>query len=69
MIESRGILEKRFQEFREKFGEDVPLPPYWGGFRLTPVRFEFWQGRQNRLHDRLCYSLIDKTWSITRLSP
>jgi len=69
MIESRRILEDRIQEFREKYGEDVPLPPYWGGFRLTPVRFEFWQGRQNRLHDRLCYTLVDKTWSITRLSP
>ena len=69
MIESRRILENRFQEFKERYGEDVPLPPYWGGFRLTPVRFEFWQGRQNRLHDRLCYTLVDKTWSITRLSP
>jgi len=69
MIESRRILEDRFQEFKERYGEGVPLPSFWGGFRLTPARFEFWQGRQNRLHDRLCYTLVDKTWSITRLSP
>jgi len=69
IIESREILDKRFEEFRAKFGDDVPLPEYWGGFRLTPDRFEFWQGRQNRLHDRLCYKLAGNTWMINRLSP
>ncbi len=69
VIESREALEKRFEEFREKFGDNVPLPPYWGGFRLTPDKFEFWQGRQNRLHDRICYTLIDHKWEISRLSP
>lgn len=68
-IESREILERRFDEFREKFGDNVPLPPFWGGFRLTPGKFEFWQGRQNRLHDRICYTLADDVWKITRLSP
>ncbi len=68
-IESREVLEQRFEEFREKFGDDVPLPPFWGGFRLTPDKFEFWQGRQNRLHDRICYILNDHKWEISRLSP
>jgi pyridoxamine 5'-phosphate oxidase len=68
-IVSREVLEERFDEFREKFGDDVPLPPFWGGFRLTPDRFEFWQGRQNRLHDRICYLLEGNSWRIVRLSP
>jgi pyridoxamine 5'-phosphate oxidase len=69
VIESRGVLEERFAEFREKFGDDVPLPPFWGGFRLTPDKFEFWQGRQNRLHDRICYLQNNNAWEIVRLSP
>lgn len=68
-IESRDELDARYQEFAEKFGDDVPLPPFWGGFRLTPDKFEFWQGRQNRLHDRICYTLENSEWQITRLSP
>jgi pyridoxamine 5'-phosphate oxidase len=69
VIESRAVLEKRFRELKEKFGDDVPLPDFWGGFRLLPERFEFWQGRQNRLHDRLFYSQEKTTWKIERLSP
>jgi len=69
VIESREELEERFAELREKFGNDVPLPPFWGGFRLSPDKFEFWQGRQNRLHDRICYTLTGSSWGITRLSP
>ena len=69
VIESRAILEERFGEFKEKFGDDVPLPDFWGGFRLTPDRFEFWQGRQNRLHDRIRYSGGVSGWNISRLSP
>lgn len=69
VIASRASLENHFDECREKFGDDVPLPPFWGGFRLTPERFEFWQGRQNRLHDRICYQSSDKGWKISRLSP
>lgn len=68
-IESREVLETRFNEFREKFGDEVPLPPFWGGYRLTPDRFEFWQGRQNRLHDRIVYTLDSDTWRMSRLSP
>jgi len=69
VIDSREALEKRFEEFREKYGDEVPLPPYWGGFRLTPDKFEFWQGRQNRLHDRIVYERSGETWQILRLSP
>ncbi len=68
-IASREVLEKRFGEFREKFGDKVPLPPFWGGFRLKPEKFEFWQGRQNRLHDRISYTLDGNVWKIGRLSP
>ena len=63
------FLEQRFNEFKEKFGDEVPLPDFWGGFRLTPERFEFWQGRQNRLHDRIVYSLENESWRTVRLSP
>ncbi len=69
IIESREVLEKRVKKLRAKYGDDVPLPDFWGGFRLSPDRFEFWQGRQNRLHDRICYSFENGSWNISRLSP
>ena len=69
VIASREILENREKELSKEFGEQVPLPPFWGGFRLTPDSFEFWQGRQNRLHDRICFTLKNGAWAITRLSP
>ena len=69
VIDSREILEKREKELSKEFGDKVPLPPFWGGFRLTPDKFEFWQGRPNRLHDRICFTLENGTWAITRLSP
>ena len=68
-IESRAALESKFDEMRERFKEDVPLPPFWGGFRVTPSRLEFWQGRASRLHDRLQYRLSEGQWAIERLSP
>lgn len=70
VLENRGILIKRFEEAREKFeGKEIPLPPFWGGFRLIPNKIEFWQGRENRLHDRIRYRLENKKWIIERLSP
>lgn len=69
VVASREELEKRVEDLREKYGDEVPLPPFWGGFCLTPDKFEFWQGRQNRLHDRIVYTLAVGTWSISRLSP
>lgn len=69
-IESREVLEKRFAELEEKYrGQTVPMPDAWGGYRLQPVRFEFWQGRENRLHDRIAYVLQNRRWQKERLSP
>lgn len=68
-VESRSALQKKMKEFEKKFGDDIPRPPHWGGFLVVPHRIEFWQGRLNRLHDRICYSLEDRNWKIKRLSP
>ncbi len=70
IISSRQILEEEFNRWeREYAGKEIPLPPYWGGYRLIPDRFEFWQGRLNRLHDRFQYLRKDHQWQIDRLSP
>ncbi len=64
------MLKPRAQQYERQFnGGDVPLPPFWGGFRLTPRRIEFWQGRLNRLHDRLCFTRDNGDWKATRLYP
>jgi len=69
-IENRDVLEKRFEEFSWKFGDNVPRPPHWGGYRVKPEVIEFWQGQDNRLHDRLRYtSQQDGRWLIERLAP
>lgn len=69
-LRDRAELERRFQECRERFaGQDVPLPPFWGGYRLRATRIEFWQGRSNRLHDRLRYARSESEWKLTRLYP
>ncbi|HTK37253.1 MAG TPA: pyridoxamine 5'-phosphate oxidase [Pyrinomonadaceae bacterium] len=68
-LPSREALEESFEEMKVRFGDDVPLPPFWGGFRLVPERFEFWQGRASRLHDRICYERAESGWEIFRLSP
>ena len=69
IIRDRKFLEEKYKEYSEKYKEDVPLPPFWGGFRLIPERFEFWQGRENRLHDRICYLKKNGEWEIMRLAP
>jgi pyridoxamine 5'-phosphate oxidase len=69
VIESRAALEARFDEMRAKYSEDVPLPPFWGGYRVEPTQIEFWQGRASRLHDRIVYRLAGHDWRIERLSP
>lgn len=69
-IESRALLEAREKSFSERFGEQPPRPPHWGGYRLVPDTIEFWQGRPSRLHDRILYTrLSGGEWRISRLSP
>ncbi len=70
VIPGRETLEREFSRFEKQFeGKDVPPPPQWGGYRLRPSEYEFWQGRENRLHDRLRYRLAGGKWIIERLSP
>ena len=69
-IEGRGVLVRRTAEFGLKFGLNPPRPPHWGGYRLVPDAWEFWQGRPSRLHDRLAYRLqADGAWMRQRLAP
>jgi len=70
-LESREELEARLEAIRLEFdNDDIPLPPHWGGFRVVPDRFEFWQGRASRLHDRIEYLLDQQgNWEIRRLAP
>ena len=69
VIESRNILIENEAKFKEQFGSQIQRPPYWGGYRLIPNYLEFWQGRSNRLHDRICYQLENDSWKIERLAP
>ena len=70
VIPSREVLEARERELQERFaGQEVPLPPFWGGLRLVPRTVELWQGRPSRLHDRLRYRRAGDTWVVERLSP
>ena len=68
-IESRVALEAQVDEVRRRFGDDPPLPPFWGGFRVVPRAIEFWQHREDRLHDRFRYERSEGGWAIERLSP
>lgn len=70
-IRDRAALEEKWRHVEAQHaGKEVPRPPFWGGYRLSPARMEFWQGRPNRLHDRFRYTRQpDKTWRIERLSP
>lgn len=70
-IESRKVLDAKLKEFEKKFeGQEIPRPQYWGGFIVKPISLEFWQGRPNRMHDRILYTLQeDYNWKISRLQP
>ncbi len=70
MLSSRQMLLQKFNEMKKKIGEGkVPLPSFWGGYKVVPDEFEFWQGRKNRLHDRFHYTPSDNGWKIERLAP
>ncbi|HUF85649.1 MAG TPA: pyridoxamine 5'-phosphate oxidase [Acidimicrobiia bacterium] len=69
-ITSRDVLEAEVVRLREQYGDDdVPLPPFWGGYRVTPDEFEFWQHRDDRLHDRVRYRRVAGEWVRERLAP
>jgi pyridoxamine 5'-phosphate oxidase len=69
VIPSRKVLEDRFAELDGRWPDEVPLPPFWGGYRLVPDSVEFWQGRPDRLHDRLRYRKDPRGWVVERLAP
>jgi len=71
LVDGRKVLEDRLEELTQEYqNKPIPLPPYWGGYRVAPETIEFWQGRPNRLHDRLRYTLhAGDHWLIERLSP
>ncbi len=70
LISSRSVLEESVKALEEKYaGREVPLPPHWGGWRVSPATVEFWQGRRSRLHDRLRYRRQKDEWIVERLAP
>lgn len=70
VLPGRDTLEKRYKDLSDKFSsKEIPVPDFWGGFRLVPESIEFWQGRPNRLHDRIRFRRKDKSWVKERLSP
>ncbi len=68
-IADRRVLEAQADAVRLEFGDDVPRPPWWGGYRVEPEAFEFWQHRADRLHDRLAYERQGDGWQVVRLQP
>ena len=70
VVSSRSVLESKWEELKRQFGEgDIPLPKFWGGYRIRPSRFEFWQGGARRLHDRIEYIPLADRWHRQRLAP
>ncbi|MBW8323537.1 MAG: pyridoxamine 5'-phosphate oxidase [Prolixibacteraceae bacterium] len=70
VIESRQVLDNNYAHFKQHFeNQEITKPPHWGGFLIRPAYFEFWQGRSNRLHDRLEYVPAEDSWQIRRLAP
>jgi len=70
IISSREVLRAKYAELKEKFATgEIPKPEGWGGYRVVPERIEFWQGGEDRLHDRLVYSRANEGWMVSRLAP
>lgn len=69
IISSRDILDENYKMYLDKFGENVPRPPHWGGYRIIPHRIEFWQGRSSRMHDRILFVYEQGQWRKFRLAP
>lgn len=70
VISSRKLLEIQLEKMKQKFADgDIPLPDFWGGYRVIPQRIEFWQGRESRLHDRFRYTRSQTNWTLERLAP
>ena len=68
-VSSRAVLEAAMAAARERYGDNPPRPPHWGGYRVAPQAIEFWQGRADRLHDRLLYKRAGSSWTLERLAP
>lgn len=71
VVSGKAWLKETFEFYKERFKHgEIPKPPHWGGFRITPIKIEFWQGRPSRMHDRICYtSTSPNVWKIERLAP
>lgn len=69
VVHTREELDARYEELAERWPEDPPVPDFWGGFRVVPAEVEFWQGRTDRMHDRLRYRRVEDSWTVERLAP
>jgi pyridoxamine 5'-phosphate oxidase len=70
VVSARSLLENKYAEMKQRFANgEVPLPSFWGGYRVSPASIEFWQGRESRLHDRFRYTRADLAWEVNRLAP
>jgi pyridoxamine 5'-phosphate oxidase len=70
VVSSRGLLEMKLDEMKRRFADGrIPLPSFWGGYRVVPAEMEFWQGRENRLHDRFLFRRDNQGWEVARLAP